>query len=146
MANILFLNGPNLNLLGQREVNYYGEDTLATIESKLSVLAKSLGHNVQFFQSNAEHVLIERIHATKTDQTDFIVINPAGFTHTSIALRDALVAVGLPFIELHISNIYAREEFRHHSYFSDVAVGIIAGLGAKGYELALLYAVDSFNN
>lgn len=139
--NILFINGPNLNLLGQREVHYYGEDTLATIESRLNGLAKSLGHNVQFFQSNAEHALIERIHATANDETNFIVINPAGFTHTSVALRDALVAVGLPFIELHLSNIYAREEFRHHSYFSDIAVGVISGFGAKGYELAL-YALD----
>lgn len=141
MANILFINGPNLNLLGQREVHYYGEDTLATIESKLNGLAKSLSHNVQFFQSNAEHALIERIHAAANDGTNFIVINPAGFTHTSVALRDALVAVGLPFIELHLSNIYAREEFRHHSYFSDIAVGVISGFGARGYELAL-YALD----
>ena len=140
MTNILFINGPNLNLLGQREVAYYGQTSLTDIERKVSELAKSLGHKAEFFQSNAEHVLVERIQAAK-DQTDFIVINPAGLTHTSVVLRDALLAVGLPFIELHLSNIYARESFRHHSYFSDIAVGVISGFGAKGYELAL-YAIN----
>ncbi len=141
MSNILFLNGPNLNLLGFREAVYYGTVTLTDIELKVRELAKSLGQQVEFFQSNAEHLLIERIQAAANDKTDFIVINPAGLTHTSVALRDALLAVGLPFIELHLSNIYARESFRHHSYFSDIARGVISGFGAKGYELAL-YALE----
>ena len=138
--NVLFLNGPNLNLLGQREVVHYGKESLAEIEAKLDKLANKLGHKATFFQSNAEHLLIEKVHAAATDGTEFIIINPAGFTHTSIALRDSLIAVGLPFIEVHLSNIYAREAFRHDSYFSDIAEGTIAGFGAKGYELAL-YAV-----
>lgn len=138
---ILFLNGPNLNLLGQREVVYYGKETLAEIESKIDNLAKTLGHKATFFQSNAEHLLIERIQAAANDGTQFMVINPASFTHTSIALRDSLLAVGLPFIEVHLSNIYARDAFRHHSYFSDIAQGTIVGFGAKGYELAL-YAIN----
>lgn len=139
--NVLFLNGPNLNLLGQREVVYYGKETLSEIENKIDKLAKELGHKATFFQSNAEHALIERIHAAANDETQFIVINPASFTHTSIALRDGLLAVGLPFIEIHLSNIYARDAFRHHSYFSDIAQGTIVGFGAKGYELAL-HAID----
>lgn len=137
MGSILFLNGPNLNLLGQREVSHYGHQTLASIELKVTELAKQLGHTVVFFQSNAEHVLIDRIHTAFTDGMDAVVINPAGFTHTSVALRDALLAVGIPFIELHLSNPYAREKFRHRSYFSDIALGVISGFGAKGYELAL---------
>lgn len=141
MTNILFINGPNLNLLGQREVAYYGQTSLTDIERKVGELAKSLGYKAEFFQSNAEHVLVERIQAAANDQTNFIVINPAGFTHTSVVLRDALLAAGLPFIELHLSNIYARESFRHHSYFSDIALGVISGFGAKGYELAL-YAIN----
>ena len=145
MTNILFLSGPNLNLLGEREVAYYGKATLAEIEHKVSELATSLGHRAEFFQSNAEHRLIERIHQAAKDGTDFIVINPAGLTHTSIILRDALLAVGLPFIEVHFSNVYAREPFRHHSYFSDIAVGVISGFGAKGYELAL-YAINDDKN
>ena len=137
MANILFLNGPNLNLLGQREVTHYGHTTLAEIEAKVHALAQSLGHVVSFFQSNAEHVLIEKIQGAPEEKIDAIVINPGGFTSTSVALRDALLAVGIPFIELHLSNVYKREAFRHHSYFSDIAVGVILGFGAKGYELAL---------
>jgi 3-dehydroquinate dehydratase II len=137
MPKILFLNGPNLNLLGQREVAIYGNMTLSEIEQRVRQLAESLGDEVEFFQSNAEHVLIEKIQAAAANRTDFIVINPASFTHTSIALRDSLLAVGLPFIEVHLSNIYAREAFRHHSYFSDIARGVIMGFGAKGYELAL---------
>jgi 3-dehydroquinate dehydratase II len=137
MPNILFLNGPNLNLLGQRETSHYGETTLPQIEERVKVLGESLGHTIAFFQSNAEHVLIEKIQAAAMDKVDFIVINPGGFTHTSVALRDSLLAVGLPFIEVHLSNIYARESFRNHSYFSDIARGVIVGFGPKGYELAL---------
>ena len=139
MASILVLNGPNLNLLGSREPGKYGHDTLEDIEHRLIDLAH--GHHVDFFQSNAEFELIERIHAAAVDDTDFIIINPAAFTHTSIALRDALLGVSIPFIEVHLSNVHAREDFRHHSYFSDVAVGVISGLGAQGYELALAAAL-----
>jgi 3-dehydroquinate dehydratase-2 len=137
MASILILNGPNLNLLGSREPEVYGKLTLADINAGLLQLAKDKGHHIQFLQSNAEYELIERIHAARIDGTDFIIINPAAFTHTSIALRDALLGVALPFIEVHLSNVYARESFRHHSYLADVAVGSIVGLGAQGYELAL---------
>ncbi|MGK0674364.1 MAG: type II 3-dehydroquinate dehydratase [Halothiobacillaceae bacterium] len=137
MANLLLLNGPNLNLLGVREPDTYGRTTLDDIVRDLQALAKAEGHQLDHVQSNAEHVLIERIHAARLDGTAFIIINPAAFTHTSIALRDALLAVNLPFIEVHLSNVYAREHFRQHSYFSDIAVGVIAGLGAQGYELAL---------
>lgn len=140
MTHILFLNGPNLNLLGQREPKHYGTETLADIEKKVVSLAKSLGHHAIFFQSNAEHVLIDKIQAAKQEGIDFIVINPAGLTHTSVALRDSLIAIDLPFIEVHLSNIYTREPFRHHSYFSDIAKGVIMGFGSKGYELAL-YAI-----
>jgi 3-dehydroquinate dehydratase II len=137
MARILLLNGPNLNLLGTREPQTYGTTTLPEIAAHLTELARALGHEIVPFQSNAEHELIDRIHATKRDGTAFAIFNPGSFTHTSIALRDALLAVALPFIEIHLSNIFAREEFRHHSYFSDIAVGCIFGLGPKGYELAL---------
>jgi len=137
MASILIINGPNLNLLGQREPGHYGAQSLATINAALQKRAKSLGQQLTFFQSNAEHELIERIQNAKTDGFDFIIINPAAFTHTSVALRDALAAVAIPFIEVHLSNIYSREAFRSHSYFSDLAVGVISGLGAIGYELAL---------
>lgn len=137
MAKILVLNGPNLNLLGAREPEVYGKQTLADIEAHLQKLGANLGHSVECLQSNAEAVLIERVHRAKTDGTRFIIINPAAFTHTSIALRDALLGVAIPFIEVHLSNVHAREAFRHHSYFSDVAVGTIVGLGAQGYELAL---------
>ncbi|WP_456377784.1 type II 3-dehydroquinate dehydratase [Thiolapillus sp.] len=137
MSNILILNGPNLNLLGSREPGHYGQDTLADIEGSLNTLAGAQGHSLGFFQSNAESQLIDRIHQAGRDDVEFIIINPAALTHTSIALRDALLAVGIPFIEVHLSNVFAREQFRHHSYLSDIAVGVISGLGAQGYELAL---------
>ena len=139
MARILVLNGPNLNLLGSREPGHYGQDTLASIEEKLGQLAA--GHEISFFQSNAESELIDRIHRAGADGVDFILINPAALTHTSIALRDALLGVSIPFIEVHISNVFARESFRHQSYLSDVAVGVVSGLGAQGYELALAAAL-----
>ncbi len=137
MATILVLHGPNLNLLGTREPEVYGATTLTDINQRLTERCLSSGHHLQALQSNAEYELIERIHDAKREQVDFIIFNPAAFTHTSIALRDALLAVGIPFIEVHISNVHQRESFRHHSYFSDVAVGVICGLGAQGYELAL---------
>jgi len=139
MARILVLNGPNLNLLGSREPGIYGQDTLQSISERLSALAA--GHQIDFFQSNAEHQLVERIHQAGADRVDFILINPAALTHTSVALRDALLGVEIPFIEVHLSNVFAREPFRHHSYLSDVAVGVISGLGAHGYELALAAAL-----
>ncbi len=139
---ILVMHGPNLNLLGVREPAHYGSDTLASINEKLIALGQASGAEVQVFQSNREHELIERIHATLNDGTDFIVINPAAFTHTSVAIRDALAAVKKPFVEVHLSNVHTREAFRHHSYFSDIAVGVICGLGARGYEYALRYALD----
>ena len=141
MATLLVLNGPNLNLLGTREPGIYGSDTLADIEARLRSQAEAAGHRLAFFQSNAEHALIEQIHCARADGVAFIVINPAAFTHTSVALRDALLATGIPFIEVHLSNVHAREPFRHRSYFSDVAVGVIAGLGSQGYELALAAAL-----
>jgi 3-dehydroquinate dehydratase-2 len=137
MARILLLNGPNLNLLGTREPKIYGVASLENIEARLAARAAAAGHELLTAQSNAEHALIERIHATRADRTAVIILNPGAFTHTSIALRDALLAVSVPFIEVHLSNIFAREAFRHHSYFSDVAVGCIFGLGPHGYELAL---------
>ena len=139
MANILLLNGPNLNLLGTREPGVYGHTTLAEIEQKLATSAQQLGHSLTALQSNAEAELVDRIQQA-AGNTDFIIFNPGAFTHTSVALRDALLAVDIPFIELHISNVHAREEFRQHSYFSDIAVGTIIGLGSHGYELALLSA------
>ena len=139
--NILLLNGPNLNLLGTREPQLYGGDTLPSIEARMQKLAFDAGATLAVFQSNAESDLVNRIQQAARDHVDFIIINPAAYTHTSVAMRDALVAVGIPFIEVHLSNVFAREAFRHHSYFSDIAVGIISGLGAKGYELALAYAV-----
>ena len=142
MASILVLNGPNLNLLGTREPEVYGADTLQDVNDNLLNLAKSQGHHLLSFQSNAEYELIERIHAARTDGTDFILINPAAFTHTSVAIRDALAGVAIPFIEVHISNVHARESFRHHSYLSDIAVGVICGLGIQGYELALQAALS----
>ena len=141
MATILVLNGPNLNLLGTREPGIYGSDTLADIESRLRAQAEAAGHRLAFVQSNAEHALIEQIHRARADGVAFIVLNPAAFTHTSVALRDALLATEIPFIEVHLSNVHAREPFRHRSYFSDVAVGVIAGLGSHGYELALAAAL-----
>jgi 3-dehydroquinate dehydratase II len=141
--NILIIHGPNLNLLGVREPEIYGGMTLQDINRNLSRLAENTSIRLDFFQSNAESALIDRIQQTMSDGTDFIIINPAAYTHTSIALRDALAAVKLPFIEVHLSNIYSRESFRQKSYFSDLAIGIISGLGAKGYELALEYAMTS---
>ena len=141
MARILLLNGPNLNLLGTREPALYGNATLPEIESKLSAQCGALGHELIAAQSNAEHELIAKIHAAKRDAIGFVIINPGAFTHTSIALRDAFLAVGVPFIEIHLSNVFAREAFRHHSYLSDIAVGCIYGLGPIGYELALQAAV-----
>lgn len=142
MATILVINGPNLNMLGQREPETYGYETLEDIIDGLVEMADEYNLRLLDFQSNAEHEIIERIHKTMTDGTDFIIINPAAFTHTSIAIRDALATVNKPFIEVHISNIHKREAFRHHSYLSDLAEGVIAGLGTKGYQLALLAAVD----
>ena len=142
MAAILVLNGPNLNLLGDREPAHYGSTTLEQIDQRLTQQAAAAGHQVVFFQANAEHVLVERVHAAIAEKVGFIIVNPAAFTHTSIALRDALSASRIPFIEVHLSNIYAREPFRRHSYFSDTAVGVISGLGAQGYELALAAAVE----
>ena len=142
MARVLLLNGPNLNLLGSREPSVYGKDTLETIEQRATAQLRQAGHELVAFQSNAEHELIERIQRSKRDGIDFMIFNPGGFTHTSIALRDAILAVGLPFIEVHLSNVHARESFRRHSYFSDIAVGVIAGLGALGYELALRAALE----
>lgn len=141
MAHLLVLNGPNLNLLGQREPAHYGTQTLAQIHQRLQQLASAQGHQCDCFQSNREYELIERIHAAADQGVQFIIFNPAAFTHTSIALRDALLGVKIPFIEVHLSNIHAREPFRHHSYFSDVAAGLIAGLGVQGYELALQAAL-----
>jgi 3-dehydroquinate dehydratase-2 len=137
MAEILVLNGPNLNLLGTREPELYGRDTLEGINARLTQQAKAAGVGIQFFQSNAEHELVARIQKAMQDKVVFILINPAAFTHTSVALRDALAASGIPFIEVHLSNVHAREPFRKHSYFSDLARGVISGLGALGYELAL---------
>ena len=142
MATILVLNGPNLNLLGVREPGHYGHVTLAGIEERLRGLASDLGLSLGFRQSNAEHELIDAIHQAPAQGVAFILFNPAAFTHTSIALRDALAAVAIPFIEVHLSNVHAREPFRRHSYFSDLAVGVISGLGATGYELALRAAAE----
>ncbi len=143
MRKILTLHGPNLNLLGVREPGYYGSDTLDAIDRRLIEQAKSAGASLEHFQSNSETALIERIHAAYRESVDFIIINPAAFTHTSVALRDAMLAVAIPFIEVHLSNVYARDEFRHHSFFSDIAVGVITGLGATGYEFALQAALDN---
>ena len=145
MAKILVVHGPNLNLLGTREPQHYGSTTLADIDKGLSDGAKKAGVTLNCTQSNAEHDLINEIQKAEKDKTDFIIINPAGFTHTSVALRDALAATGIPFIEVHLSNIYKREQFRHHSYFSDIAVGVISGLGAQGYQLALEAALSHIN-
>jgi len=141
MARVLLLNGPNLNLLGTREPGIYGSCTLESIEKRATELAREAGHELSAFQSNAEHELIERIHRSPADGVGFLIFNPGAFTHTSVALRDAILGVKLPFIELHLSNTQAREPFRRHSYFSDIAVGVIAGLGAFGYELAVRAAV-----
>lgn len=141
MANLLLLNGPNLNLLGSREPETYGSDTLENIVQQLSKMASDNNHSLDHLQSNAEHVLVDKIHQAKKDKVEFILFNPAAFTHTSIALRDALLGTEIPFIEVHLSNVYKREEFRKHSFFSDISVGTIIGLGAQGYELALQAAI-----
>ena len=142
MAKLLLINGPNLDLLGQREPGLYGQLSLADIEARSSSLAAELGHQLTSFQSNAEHALVERVHQAARDGIAFVLINPAAFTHTSVAIRDALAASKIPFIEVHLSNIAAREEFRHQSYFSDLAVGIISGFGAPSYALALQAALQ----
>jgi 3-dehydroquinate dehydratase-2 len=146
MAGILLLNGPNLNLLGLREPQIYGSASLQSIEAKLGALARAKGHSLSAFQSNAEHELIAKIHATKHEGIAFVIVNPAGYSHTSIALRDAFLAVAVPFIEVHLSNVFARETFRQHSYLSDIAVGCIFGLGPIGYELALEAACARLTN
>ena len=140
--HIFLLNGPNLNLLGTREPSVYGSETLADVETAPPCRC----HSPTTHQSNAEHELVDAVHQAKLLQVDFVLINPGAFTHTSIALRDALLAVAIPFIEVHISNVHAREEFRHHSYLSDVAVGVIAGLGTSGYDFALAFALAQGND
>ena len=146
MARVLLLNGPNLDLLGSREPAVYGTESLETIEKRAAAVAQETGHDLVSFQSNAEHELIERIHRARTEGVAFLIMNPGAFTHTSIALRDALLGTGLPFIEVHLSNIQAREAFRRHSYFSDIAVGVICGLGAFGYEAAVRAAASRLAN
>jgi 3-dehydroquinate dehydratase-2 len=146
MADILILHGPNLNLLGTREPQHYGQDRLDDIDQRLHSQAAANGLTAQSFQSNAEHELIAKVHQAASDNTAFIIINPAGFTHTSVALRDALAAVKIPFIEVHLSNVHGREPFRRHSYFSDIAAGVISGLGALGYELAMQAAIQHIRN
>jgi len=141
--SVLVLHGPNLNLLGLREPDHYGNNTLADIDALLAKRAKEAKVSLVSFQSNSEVELIQTLHALADKKVDFIIINPAAFTHTSVALRDALSAIKVPFVEVHLSNIYARETFRHHSYFSDIAVGVISGLGAQGYLLALDYAIQT---
>lgn len=140
--NILVIHGPNLNLLGTRETRHYGKDTLRAINLRLGRRARAGKVRVATFQSNAESELVERVQQARREGVDFIIINPAAFTHTSVALRDALAAVGIPFVEVHLSNVFAREAFRRESYFTDIAVGIISGLGARGYELALEFALQ----
>ena len=141
MSRILLLHGPNLNLLGTREPDIYGADTLDDINARVRQYAEARGHAVDAFQSNAEHDLVDAVQRAKSDGVEFIVVNPAAFTHTSVALRDALLAVDIPFIEVHLSNVHAREDFRHRSYFSDIARGVISGLGAFGYDCAVRAAV-----
>ena len=141
MARILVLNGPNLNLLGEREPEIYGRDTLDDINRRLAELAQGAGHELLCFQSNGEHALIDRVQAARKEGVTFILINPGAYTHTSIALRDTFLAVKIPFVEVHLSNVHAREAFRRHSYLSDIAAGVIAGLGAQGYEFALQFAI-----
>jgi len=142
MPTILVLNGPNLNLLGSREPEHYGTTTLADINQQLEERAKDLNCDIETFQTNHEGDLVDRIHQAGIDKIDFIIINPAAFTHSSVAVRDAISGVHIPFIELHLSNVHAREEFRQHSYFSDLAAGVISGLGPQGYDLALQAAVQ----
>ncbi len=145
MATILLLNGPNLNLLGKREPGHYGSLTLPEIETHLTVLADQQHHTLLCYQNNTEGALVGRIHQAMDDGTSYILINPGAYTHTSVAIRDALLGVAIPFIEIHLSNVHRREPFRHHSYLSDVADGIIVGLGALGYELALYAAIQKLN-
>jgi 3-dehydroquinate dehydratase-2 len=142
VANLLFINGPNLNLLGRREPEIYGALTLAELESRLLEKASAAGHSAACYQSNAESALVDRVQEAGASAVDFIIINPGAYTHTSIALRDAFLGVAIPFIEVHISNVFAREAFRHESYLSDIAVGVISGLGVHGYELALAAALE----
>jgi 3-dehydroquinate dehydratase-2 len=146
MAKILVLHGPNLNLLGTREPQHYGATSLAEIDQELGRIASEAGHELSSLQSNAEHELVERIQQAAAEGVAYIIINPAAFTHTSVALRDALAAVNIPFIEVHLSNIHAREDFRRQSYFSELATGVISGLGAYGYTLALLSAIQTLQN
>lgn len=141
MKKILLLNGPNLNMLGKREPQIYGSQTLADIEMHLQTEASKRGYELDYFQANGEEPIVNCIHKA-FGKVDFIIINPAAFTHTSVALRDALLAVAIPFVEVHLSNVHAREPFRHHSYLSDVAKGVICGLGAKGYDYALDFAIS----
>ena len=141
MARLLLMNGPNLGLLGQREPDIYGADTLEAIESRLGQVARQQGHELLCYQSDAEHELVRRVHAAREESVDLILFNPAAFTHTSISLRDALLAVSIPFIEIHLSNVAAREDFRSRSFFSDVALGTIAGFGVASYELAIMAAI-----
>ena len=146
MSTILILNGPNLNLLGTREPEKYGLETLEQINQQLTAAASDAGHSANCFQSNAEHDLIQRIHDAKQQGVDYIIFNPGAFTHTSVAIRDALLGVAIPFIEVHLSNVHAREEFRRHSYFSDIADGVICGFGANSYSLALQAVVTKLKN
>lgn len=146
MAKLLVIHGPNLNLLGTREPEHYGTTTLADIDASLIKTAQQAGHSLNTIQSNAEHELVNAVHQAQADEVAWIIINPAAFTHTSVALRDALAAVKLPFIEVHLSNVHAREAFRQQSYFSDLAKGVISGLGPYGYTLALLSIIDSLKN
>jgi 3-dehydroquinate dehydratase-2 len=145
MAGILVIHGPNLNLLGTREPEHYGSTTLAQIDDHLAAIASKAGQMLKCVQSNAEHELVNAVQQAEKDAVDYIIINPAAFTHTSVALRDALAAVKIPFIEVHLSNVHARENFRQHSYFSDLAVGVISGLGPIGYELALQAALSQLS-
>ena len=146
MAKILALHGPNLNLLGHREPTIYGSDTLNDINTRCETICTEAGHEFSSLQSNTEADLINRLHDARVDGTDFMLVNFGGFTHTSIAIRDAILAAEIPFIEVHLSNLYAREEYRHHSYFADIAVGSIVGLGAQGYELAVHAAIKKLEN
>jgi 3-dehydroquinate dehydratase-2 len=145
MAKILVLNGPNLNLLGKREPDIYGATDLDDINQRLAALASQAGHQLESYQSNAEHALVDRIQQARSEGVGYIIINPAAYTHTSVAIRDALAAVEIPFIEIHLSNVHAREEFRRQSYFSDLATGVISGLGALGYELAVQAAIQQLS-
>ncbi len=143
--SILVIHGPNLNLLGTREPEHYGHATLDSINTSLSAIAKTAGVALESYQSNAEADIVAKIHTLTTEKVDFIIINPAAFTHTSVSIRDAISAVNIPFIEVHLSNVFTRESFRHHSYFSDIAVGVISGLGAEGYAAALRFTINQLN-